>query len=106
MLTNREAIDKMSSKELAIKIKALKDIPGFEYIDWEAWLKSENTDFPYIGEMVRFKPFEEVFAPCDWMEGTMVDTQVLSGVEHKIIVADDTLYKIPWTRVELRTGIQ
>lgn len=99
MLTNREIIDKTPSKELAVKIKSLKQLPGFEYVDWEEWLKSDMPDFPYIGEKVKFKPFEETFAPSPLMEGIMVDTQVISGVEHKIIIADKTLYKIPHNRV-------
>lgn len=100
MLTNREKIDKMSSKELANKIKSLRMLSGFEYIDWESWLKSESSEFPYIGDICKFKPYEETFAHCDWINGIIVDSKSIGGIDYKIIVSQGTLYRIPWNRVK------
>lgn len=100
MLTNREKLDKTSSKELARKIKSLKAVPGFEYVDWESWLKSENPELPYLGDMCQFKPYEESFAPCDWMSGVMVDTQIIAGVKYGLIISQGTMYKIPHNRIK------
>ena len=101
MFTNRDKLDKTGNKELARQIKSLKVIPGFEYIDWEAWLKSDEKEFPYIGEMCQFKPYEETFAECEWVSGIMVDSQMIAGKEYKLIVAHGTMYKIPCNRVKL-----
>lgn len=100
MLTNRERLDKISNTELAQKIKSLKSIPCFEYIDWETWLQSYDENLPYIGEMCLFKPYEEAFAPSEWMSGIMVDKQIVSGTEYKVIVADNVRYLIPSNRVK------
>lgn len=100
MLTNREKIDKMSSKELANKIKSLRALAGFEYIDWETWLKSENSELPYVGDMCKFKPYEDTFAICDWVDGVLVDSKIIGGIEYKIIIAQGALYRIPWNRVK------
>lgn len=100
MITNRQKLDKIGNKELAKKIKSLSMLPGFEYIDWEAWLKSEDPEFPYIGEMCHFKPYEETFAPCNWMSGIMVDTKIIAGSEYKLIISQGTMYNIPTNRVK------
>lgn len=99
MLTNRDKLDKTGNKEFAKKIKSLKSIPGFEYINWEAWLKSEESEFIYIGEMCQFKPYEETFASSEWISGIMVDSQIIAGKEYRLIIAQDTMYKIPSDRV-------
>jgi hypothetical protein len=99
MFTNRDKLDKIGNKELAKKIKSLRAIPGFEYIDWESWLQSEEPDYPYIGQMCQFKPYEETFAICDWISGVLVDKQIIAGKEYKLIIAQGTMYKIPSNRV-------
>jgi len=101
MITNREKLDKISSKDMANKIKSLKAIPGFEYIDWESWLKSIDAEFIYIGTMCRFKPYEEMFAKCDWLSGIIVDKQIIAGVEYNLIMSNGAMYKIPENRVEI-----
>lgn len=100
MFTNRDKLDKTGNKELAKKIKSLKAVPGFEYIDWERWLESEESEFPYVGKMCQFKPYEETFAVSEWISGVMVDSQIIAGKEYKLIIAQGTMYKIPSNRVK------
>lgn len=101
MFTNRDRLDKTGNKELAKKIKSLKTIAGFEYVDWERWLQAEEPELPYVGNMCQFKPYEEVFAPSEWMSGVAVDHQTIAGKEYTLIIAQGTMYKIPDNRVRL-----
>ena len=98
--TNRDLIDRMGNTELSDKIKSLAALPGFQYIDWTRWLSSDNPDFPYSGDVCRFKPYAEMFAKSDWLYGIWVDTQLIAGIEHCLIMSNGALYKIPKNRVE------
>lgn len=100
-LTNRDIIDKTGNKELAMRIRSLHEVPGFEYIDWEKWLKSNEPEFPYMGVMCKFKPYEESFAESEWFSGIVVDTKVIFGTEYKMIVSQGIVYKIPSSRVKI-----
>lgn len=98
-MTNREWLDRIGNAELAKKIKLLPTIPGFQYIDWESWLNSTESEFSYIGTMCKFKPYDEMFAPSELMSGVCVDSQIIAGIKYKLIVSHGAMYKIPENRV-------
>ncbi len=67
MATNYEILTGLSKKQMAAFINSLVKKEVSRYIDWNAWLNSEDPEPPYIGEAAFMKKEEEEI-PCYLIE--------------------------------------
>ncbi len=72
MSTNYEMLLGLSQKQMSSFIRSLITKEASKYIDWNAWLGSEDPEPPYIGRPA-FVNAEETENPCMMLEETETD---------------------------------
>ena len=93
-MTNLGRIRKMKSEELAELFTEVRRAPGFEYIDFDGWLKSSSPEWIYKGYPGIVTDHNGVERSC-----IVVGSKMIYSRAYKTVIADGQLMQVPKDQV-------
>ena len=80
-MTNRERLNQMNNQDYWLETQMFTNCTVRKYVDYEAWLTSEDEEYPIIGQKAAFKETNGMLVDC-WK----VDETQIGGADYAVIV--------------------